>query len=560
MFPLVASAQTASSTADLRAVIEQLKAQIQLLQAQVSDLQNQVQSVKIELNFTRALAKGARGDDVKQLQEFLKTFPDVYPEGLVTGYFGPLTEVAVKKFQEQNGIEAVGIVGPKTQAKLTELATTGAGKSSVIPSGLTSAGNKSSSTPSGIVPTTPAISATPAIPTTSSTSATPAVPVTPATPALSGGSSPPPTPTPSPSPSATTITTSSTTTTSTSDTTPPSTPANLSANTISSSQINISWTGSTDNVGVIGYKIYRGGTQITASTSSTAITTYSDTGLQASTTYTYTVVAYDAVGNNSAQSATVSATTNPPPPPISTLPDAPVIASITPYVPLGLNEHFISSVTLQWNAVNKPSGYLSYYKAWQRLGNGDLLCWTNTEQTTFPDVNIGRGTYYYRVNACYTTTGSPLVSVTDICSSGSNIMTVTLTGGGDTSDTTPPSTPTGLTASIVNSDSPYISWTASTDNVGVSGYNIYRNDTYLKSVSGTPTIDDSVSRSTTSSYTVTAYDAAGNESAQSSPVSATPLSIGTPSPLNNRTPSLANVLESLRSLTLILQKLQGLFR
>jgi hypothetical protein len=91
------------------------------------------------------------------------------------------------------------------------------------------------------------------------------------------------------------------------DTTPPSTPANLSATTISSYQINLSWTASTDNVAVIGYKIYRGGTQIGTS----ATNSYSDSGLSASTAYTYTVSAYDAASNNSAQSSSASATTLP---------------------------------------------------------------------------------------------------------------------------------------------------------------------------------------------------------------------------------------------------------
>ncbi|MDO8557779.1 MAG: peptidoglycan-binding domain-containing protein [bacterium] len=130
----IAFAQTSTATEqDLLTIIKQLQTQIQLLQTQIADLQNQVQSVKTEFNFTRALAKGMSGDDVKRLQEFLKTFPDVYPEGLVTGYFGLLTEAAVKKFQEQNGIESVGTVGPKTQAKLIELAATGAGQSDSIP-------------------------------------------------------------------------------------------------------------------------------------------------------------------------------------------------------------------------------------------------------------------------------------------------------------------------------------------------------------------------------------------------------------------------------------------
>ena len=91
-----------------------------------------------------------------------------------------------------------------------------------------------------------------------------------------------------------------------SDTTPPSTPANLSASAVSSSQIHLSWTASTDNVGVTGYRVFRGGTQVGTSTT----TTYSDTGLAASTTYSYTVAAYDAAGNLSAQSQPASATTS----------------------------------------------------------------------------------------------------------------------------------------------------------------------------------------------------------------------------------------------------------
>jgi len=89
------------------------------------------------------------------------------------------------------------------------------------------------------------------------------------------------------------------------DTTPPSTPTNLTATAISSSQINLSWTASTDNVGVTGYRIYRDGSQI----ATTANTSYSDTGLSPSTTYTYRVAAYDAAGNQSSQSASASATT-----------------------------------------------------------------------------------------------------------------------------------------------------------------------------------------------------------------------------------------------------------
>lgn len=90
-----------------------------------------------------------------------------------------------------------------------------------------------------------------------------------------------------------------------SDTTPPSVPSNLQAVAASASQINLSWSASTDNIGVSGYKVFRNGTQIgTAST-----TNYSDTSLTASTTYVYTVSAFDAAGNASGSSSGASATT-----------------------------------------------------------------------------------------------------------------------------------------------------------------------------------------------------------------------------------------------------------
>jgi hypothetical protein len=104
---------------------------------------------------------------------------------------------------------------------------------------------------------------------------------------------------------------------STADTTAPSIATDISASSFSSSQINLSWTASTDNVGVAGYKIYRGGVQIaTADT-----TSYQNTGLSPSMSYSYTVSAYDAAGNESSQSATATATTQSAtssPPPSST--------------------------------------------------------------------------------------------------------------------------------------------------------------------------------------------------------------------------------------------------
>jgi len=79
------------------------------------------------------------------------------------------------------------------------------------------------------------------------------------------------------------------------DTNPPTLPTDFVATAVSNSQIDLSWTASTDNVGVDGYKIYRDGIEI----GSTTETSYSDTGLDFDTHYCYTVKAYDAAGNMS---------------------------------------------------------------------------------------------------------------------------------------------------------------------------------------------------------------------------------------------------------------------
>src|SRR5688572_25334252 len=95
------------------------------------------------------------------------------------------------------------------------------------------------------------------------------------------------------------------------DTTAPSNVSGLTSPSKTSSSISLSWTAATDNVGIAGYNIYRNGaTSPTATTSGTG-TTYNDSGLAASTTYTYTVKARDAAGNvSTAFSNQISVTTN----------------------------------------------------------------------------------------------------------------------------------------------------------------------------------------------------------------------------------------------------------
>ena len=74
--------------------------------------------------FTRTLQMESTGTEVRALQEVLRQAPDIYPEGLVTGYFGPLTRNAVIRLQLEAGINpvyATGVVGPITRAILNRL-------------------------------------------------------------------------------------------------------------------------------------------------------------------------------------------------------------------------------------------------------------------------------------------------------------------------------------------------------------------------------------------------------------------------------------------------------
>jgi len=110
-----------------------------------------------------------------------------------------------------------------------------------------------------------------------------------------------------------------------SDTQPPSVPANLAVSGVTSSSASLTWSASTDNTGVAGYRVFTGSTLATTVTGTAATVT----GLAPSTTYSFTVRAFDAAGNLSAASAAVSATTSSGPP------DPGPGTHLAPYVDMG---------------------------------------------------------------------------------------------------------------------------------------------------------------------------------------------------------------------------------
>lgn len=92
------------------------------------------------------------------------------------------------------------------------------------------------------------------------------------------------------------------------DTQAPSAPGNLAVTSKTSGTVSLSWSSSSDNVSVAGYEVLRGATLA----GTTTVTSFTDTGLSASTSYTYTVRAFDGAGNRSNASNAVSVTTNVP--------------------------------------------------------------------------------------------------------------------------------------------------------------------------------------------------------------------------------------------------------
>ena len=177
------------------------------------------------------------------------------------------------------------------------------------------------------------------------------------------------------------------------DVTAPSTPSNLTASAVSASQINLAWTGSTDNVAVSGYKVERcsgGGCSNFAQIGTSSGTTYQDTGLTASTLYQYRVRAFDAATNNSAYSNTAFTTTLD-------------VDATPPSAPSGLMATVVSyqRVDLVWTASTDNVGVTGYQV--EKCAGSGCSSFTLASSPTGTSVSItglaGGTLYRFRVRA-----------------------------------------------------------------------------------------------------------------------------------------------------------------
>jgi chitodextrinase len=309
----------------------------------------------------------------------------------------------------------------------------------------------------------------------------------------------------------------SATTSSGADTTPPSAPANLAATASSSSQIALAWTASTDNVGVTGYRVERcAGSTCTSfaqvgTTSGPNATTFTSSGLIASTAYRFRVRATDAAGLLSGYSNIASATTSSGAD--TTPPSAPANLAAT--------ASSSSQIALAWTASTDNVGVTGYRV--ERCAGSTCTSFAQVgttsgpNATTFTSSGLTASTAYrYRVRA---------TDAAGLLSGYSNIASATTSSG---ADTTPPSAPANLAATASSSTQIGLAWTASTDNVGVTGYRVERcsgasctSFTQIGTTGATTFSDSGLAASTTYDYRVRANDAAGNLSGYSNIASAT---------------------------------------
>ncbi|MFS0925962.1 fibronectin type III domain-containing protein [Enterococcus durans] len=263
----------------------------------------------------------------------------------------------------------------------------------------------------------------------------------------------------------------------------PSIPQNLLVESVTSDTVSLSWDASTDNIGVVGYRVYRD-KQLVQEVQGEQFT---DTGLTEDTEYTYEVRAFDAAGNQSEASNEVFARTS-----VSVDDEAPTI-------PLNLKVENVTTdtVSLSWGASTDNIGVAGY----RVYRDKQLVQEVQGEQ--FTDTGLTEDTEYtYEVRA-FDAAGNQ--------SEASNRINVRTKG---IVDHKPPTTPMNVRATVVTENKVTLLWEASSDESGIKSYQVYRNSILVGSLPGDTLsyTDTNLSEKTKYYYTITACDHAGNVS------------------------------------------------
>ena len=330
-----------------------------------------------------------------------------------------------------------------------------------------------------------------------------------------------------------------------SDTQPPTAPTNLAVSNVTSSGATLNWTASTDNVGVTNYQVFQGTTLLNGNVPGTS---YTASGLSCNTAYSFTVKAVDGAGNVSSASNAVNATTG-----------ACSAGEVVYSDALNSNwedwswsaYRYFNNTSPKYEGSNSIrvdyGGYGGFsvrrnapitatsstvIKLWvYSSGNSNLRVYTQSADSggDSPMVNFTTNANQWKeITVTMAALGNPsaIKRINIQENTGSNPTVyydyIRVESGASAPDTQAPTAPANLVASSISANGLTLSWAASSDNVGVTGYQVYQGGTLLNgNVTGTSHAVSGLTCGIGYSFTVKAKDAAGNVSNASNTANAT---------------------------------------
>ncbi|EKD25737.1 MAG: hypothetical protein ACD_79C01532G0001, partial [uncultured bacterium] len=286
---------------------------------------------------------------------------------------------------------------------------------------------------------------------------------------------------------------------STGDVLAPSAPANPAATNISFEEVSLSWSASTDNVRVQGYKILINGVwSVSSSTNSCTVK-----GLTSNTTYSFSVIAFDSTFNESVSSNSLSVTTR-------NLADVDTVAPTTPpsfTMAFRTTYGYDNQIRITWGTSTDNVGVTSY-----KIYHNEYVTSLNFDVHELILGNLEENKTYSVYMTALDAAGNESAPT----------QTLSLTTIVDVKAPTPPAI---TSATAISSSQIDIVWDSSAnDNYSVAGYFVYRNNVKIGQIAGffnRNFSDIGLNAGTAYNYTVTSYDTANLESVQSAAVSQT---------------------------------------
>lgn len=288
------------------------------------------------------------------------------------------------------------------------------------------------------------------------------------------------------------------------DTAAPSPPTNVVVGTRTGTSVALSWTSATDDTGIVDYGLYRDGARVSTTSGTTGIVS----GLTCGTSYTLGIDASDAAGNRSERATVMVSTLDCGDTEAPTAPSALAASSITQ-----------TGMTLGWVAATDNIGVSSYavYRDGIALGQ--------TSSLTYPVTGLACGTSYTFVVTAQDAAGNVSPTGTSLTVSAASCP-----------DTQPPTAPTNLVVSTPSQTSLTLTWAPGSDDVGVVGYSVYRDDTPLGETSDLTYKVSGLTCGTSYVLAVESRDAAGLVSTQRATLTASTAACATPPSSGNKLP------------------------